>query len=222
MRLSVAGVLAPAGLGKLRALLGRGQYDDGARTAGEAARRVKRNLQLDPAGPEYREAAAIVREALEASEVFQSAALPAKLSPPLFSRCETGMGYGSHVDNALMLGPAMRTDLAFTLFLSAPDEYDGGALVLEEAEGESSVRLEAGALFLYPATTIHRVEPVTRGRREVCVGWVQSRLRDSRVRELAFDLARTKALLAEGGASDEARLLVAKTLSNLLRMHLDP
>lgn len=220
MRLSIAGVLDPAALAKLRALLARGRFADGRRTAGEAARQVKRNLQLDPSGPEYGEAAGLVRDALESSDVFQAAAWPSVVSPPLFSRCEAGMCYGSHVDNALMQGPAMRADLAFTLFLSEPGDYEGGALVLEEAEGESSVRLEPGMLYLYPASTIHRVDPVTRGVREVCVGWVQSRLRDPRVRELAFDLARTKVLLA-GSGHDEARLLVAKTLSNLLRMHLE-
>lgn len=220
MRLSIAGVVDAAALARLRTLLARGRFEDGRRTAGDAARRVKHNLQLDPAGAEYGEAAEIVRQAFAASDVLQAAAWPAIVSPPLFSRYEAGMGYGAHVDNALMAGPALRADLAWTLFLSAPGDYDGGALVLEEADGESSIRLDAGALFLYPATTIHRVEPVTRGVRQVCVGWVQSRLRDPRVREIAFDLARVKALLADAG-SDEARLLAGKALSNLLRMHLE-
>lgn len=221
MRLSIAGVLDPGAVARLRTLLGRGTFADGRRTAGETARRVKDNLQLDAAGPEYAEAAAVVRAALAANEVFQAAALPAVLSAPLFSRYETGMGYGAHIDNALMQGPALRTDLAWTLFLAGPEDYEGGALVLEDAEGESCIRLEAGALYLYPATTIHRVETVTRGVREVCVGWVQSLVRDPRVREMAFDLARTRTLLADGPGGDEARLLVAKTLSNLLRMHLE-
>lgn len=220
MRLSIAGVFDGAALQKLRELLGHGRFVDGRRTAGETARQVKRNLQFDPVGPEYREAAALVREALSASEVFQVAAWPLLLSPPLFSRYEAGMGYGSHVDNVLMDCPILRTDLAFTIFLSDPADYEGGSLVLEEAEGESSVRLEAGALYLYPASTIHRVDRVTGGVRDACVGWVQSRLRDPRVREMAFDLARTRPLLETSG-DEEARLLVAKTLSNLLRMHLE-
>jgi len=222
MRLAVGQVLQPAQLEELHALLGAAVYEDGRRTAGAAARRVKNNLQLPPASPAYQHAAGIVFSALEANETFQAAALPRSLSAPLFSRYEAGMGYGAHVDNALMRGPDLRTDLAFTLFLAEPGDYEGGELVLQEAEGENSIKLAAGDLFLYPATTVHRVEAVRSGRRDVCVGWVQSLVRDPRVREMAFDLARTKQLLGNEGPGAEARELVSKTLSNLLRLHIEP
>lgn len=221
MRLAIGKVLQAAQLDELRGLLDRAGYEDGRRTAGAAARRVKNNLQLAPASAEYRRAADIVGSALDASEAFQAAALPRALSAPLFARYEAGMGYGAHVDNALMRGPDLRTDLAYTLFLSDPARYEGGELVLQEAEGENSVKLEAGDLFLYPATTVHRVEAVRSGRRDVCVGWVQSLVRDPRVREMAFDLARAKLILADHSTGAEARELLAKTLSNLLRMHID-
>jgi PKHD-type hydroxylase len=217
MRLAIADVLTAAQLGTLRAILARGAFEDGRRTAGSAARSVKQNLQLAPGSPAYDEAAALAGAALAANETFQSAALPRTMSQPLFSRYEGGMAYGPHFDNALMQAPTVRSDLAFTLFITDPDDYAGGELVLMDAEGDSSVKLPAGALYLYPATTLHRVEMVTAGRREVCVGWIQSLVRDPRVREMIFDLARAKAL-----ASGDARDLVAKTLANLLRLHAEP
>lgn len=221
MRLAIGKILQPSQLDQLHGLLDRAGYEDGRRTAGAAARRVKNNLQLAPASEEYRRAAGIVSSALDANEAFQAAALPRAISAPLFARYEVGNGYGAHVDNALMRGPDLRTDLAYTLFLSGPDSYEGGELVLQEAEGENSVKLEAGDLFLYPATTLHRVEAVRAGRREVCVGWVQSLVRDPRVREMAFDLARAKLIIGDDATATEARELVAKALSNLLRMHID-
>jgi PKHD-type hydroxylase len=217
MRLAIADVLTGAQLGELRAMLARGTFEDGRRTAGSAARSVKQNLQLPPGSPVYAEAAALVGATLTDNETFQSAALPRTMSQPLFSRYESGMAYGPHVDNALMQAPTLRSDLAFTLFITDPGDYAGGELVLMDAEGDSSVKLPAGALYLYPATTLHRVEAVTAGRREVCVGWIQSLVRDPRVREMIFDLARAKAL-----ASGDARDLVAKTLANLLRLHAEP
>jgi PKHD-type hydroxylase len=222
MRLAIGKVLQPAQLDEIRRLLDRAAFEDGRRTAGAAARQVKNNLQLAPASEEYRRASEIVRAALEANEAFQAAALPRAMSAPLFARYEAGMGYGAHVDNALMRGPDLRTDLAFTLFLAEPGDYEGGELVLQEAEGENSIKLEAGDLFLYPATTVHRVEAVRSGRREVCVGWVQSLVRDPRVREMVFDLARAKLLTGEDSSRREAHELLAKTLSNLLRMHIEP
>lgn len=222
MRLVIGKVLQPAQLDEIRGLLDRAAFEDGRRTAGAAARRVKNNLQLAPDSEAYRRASEIVRAALDANEAFQAAALPRAMSAPLFARYEAGMGYGAHVDNALMRGPDLRTDLAFTLFLAEPGDYEGGELVLQEAEGENSIKLAAGDLFLYPATTVHRVEAVRSGRRDVCVGWVQSLVRDPRVREMAFDMARTKQLLGSEGPGAETLELVSKTLSNLLRLHIEP
>ncbi len=221
MRLAIAGLLDAAQLTELRRLLVRGRYDDGRRTAGAAARQVKNNLQLDPATPEYKAASTIVQAALLANETLQSAALPRFFSGLLFSRYESGMGYGTHVDNALMNAPQLRSDLAYTLFLAEPTEYVGGELVLKDPEGENAIKLPAGALYLYPATALHRVENVTEGRRDVCVGWVQSLVRDERIREMIFDLTRVKALLEDQPAQREARDLIARTRANLLRLHAE-
>ena len=221
MRLAIAGLLDAAQLTELRRLLVRGRYDDGRRTAGAAARQVKNNLQLDPATPEYKAASTIVQAALLANETLQSAALPRFFSGLLFSRYESGMGYGTHVDNALMNAPQLRSDLAYTLFLAEPTEYVGGELVLMDPEGENAIKLPAGTLYLYPATALHRVENVTEGRRDVCVGWVQSLVRDERIREMIFDLTRVKALLEDQPAQREARDLIARTRANLLRLHAE-
>ena len=221
MRLAIASVLDAAQLLELRRVIEPAAYGDGKRTAGAAARLVKNNLQLDPATPAYKNCAALVLSALQANETFQSAALPRAMSGPLFSRYEAGMGYGAHVDNALMRNPDLRSDLAYTLFLSEPSAYEGGELVLMEAEGENAVKLPAGALFLYPATALHRVDNVSDGRRDVCVGWVQSLVRDDRVREMIFDLSQAKARLEGRADQKEARDLIAKTQSNLLRLHAE-
>lgn len=221
MRLAIAGLLDAAQLTELRRLLVRGRYDDGRRTAGAAARQVKNNLQLDPATPEYKAASTIVQAALLANETLQSAALPRFFSGLLFSRYESGIGYGTQVDNALMNAPQLRSDLAYTLFLAEPTEYVGGELVLKDPEGENAIKLPAGALYLYPATALHRVENVTEGRRDVCVGWVQSLVRDERIREMIFDLTRVKALLEDQPAQREARDLIARTRANLLRLHAE-
>ncbi len=221
MRLAIARVLTTAQLGTMRGLLARGTWADGARTAGSTAASVKLNRQLRPDCAEYRRAAGLVEAALGGNETFQAAALPRIVSAPLFSRYDAGMGYGPHLDNALMHGPTIRTDLAWTLFVSPPEDYSGGELVLMEAEGESAVKLDAGALFLYPATALHRVETVTSGRREVCVGWVQSLVRDARVREMIFDLSRAKAAWPESAPHGEAFTLVSKVASNLLRLHVE-
>lgn len=221
MRLAIGNVLDAAQLEELRRHLGSGSFADGRRTAGIAARQVKNNLQLDPASPAYRACSSLVLSALQANETFQSAALPRAMSGPLFSRYEPGMGYGAHVDNALMREPDLRSDLAYTLFLSDPAAYKGGELVLMEAEGENAIKLPAGALFLYPATALHRVENVTSGRRDVCVGWVQSLVRDERVREMIFDLSQAKVRLEGRADQKETRDLISKTQSNLLRLHAE-
>lgn len=221
MRLAIGNILNAAQLEELRRHLEKAAFGDGRRTAGAAARQVKNNLQLDPASPAYKACASVVLAALQANETFQTAALPRAMSGPLFSRYEPGMGYGAHVDNALMRGPDLRSDLAYTLFLSEPSSYEGGELVLMEAEGENAIKLPAGTLFLYAATALHRVENVTAGRRDVCVGWVQSLVRDERVREMIFDLSQAKARLEGQADQKETRYLIAKTQSNLLRLHAE-
>ena len=158
----------------------------------------------------------LVAERILHNEVFRLAVRPKALTPLLFSRYETGMHYGSHVDDALMGG--MRTDVSFTLFLSAPKSYAGGELTIESASGEDSFKLDAGSLVAYPATSLHHVADVTRGTRLAAVGWARSFIRDPARRELLFDLdTARRQLFAREGKSAEFDL-VSRSLANLLRM----
>jgi PKHD-type hydroxylase len=221
MILCITDVLDEKALAEIRQRLSRARYVDGGSTAGWSARGVKNNLQMDGADENYRAIIGLLEQALAANDIFAMAALPRSLSRPLISRSDIGMGYGAHVDNAVMGDPPLRTDLAYTLFLSAPESYDGGALVIEDAEGEQSFKLPAGALVLYPATTLHRVETVTRGVRHVIAGWVQSLVRDPRVREILFDLDRARrAHFQQHGKSAEFDLF-SKSYSNLLRLYAE-
>lgn len=190
-------------------------FEDGTATAGRFARAVKANDQA--AASDARDAIlARVQQALLAHPVFASAARPAALTPMILSRYRVGQTYGLHIDNALMGG--LRTDLSFTLFLSDPETYQGGALIIEDSFEARAVRLAAGSLFLYPSTTLHRVGPVTAGTRLVVVGWVQSQVRSAEQREILFDLDRAaEAVHAESGKTPLFDT-IAKTRSNLLRM----
>jgi PKHD-type hydroxylase len=193
-------------------------FADGRRTAGWHAREVKHNLQARRGGI-VDEALATIRRALLKHEVFAIAARPKAIPRLSISRYEPGMTFGTHVDDALMDG--VRTDLSFTLFLSDPESYQGGALVIDDAYGERDVKLPAGELFLYPSTTLHRVAPVTDGVRLAAVGWVRSFVRDPNQRELLFDLETAlRAVFARDGKSPLFDTLV-KTRTNLLRMWAD-
>jgi PKHD-type hydroxylase len=214
MQIVIGNVLSAADFDSLRAALDGAHFVDGRETAGFAARTVKHNLQA--AGEPVLDAPrALVRERILANEVFGLAVRPKALSLML-SRYDPGMRYGTHVDDAIMHG--MRADVAFTLFLSDPQSYDGGELVLDTAAGEDTIKLPAGALVAYPATSLHRVAEVTRGTRLAAVGWARSFVRDPAQRELLFDLdtARRK-LFAQQGATAEFDLL-SKSLANLMRM----
>ena len=190
----------------------------GKRTAGPAARGVKENLQADGADPRTQALERFVAEALKRHPLFEIAARPARLSRLVFSRYEPGMAYGAHTDDALMGADKLRTDLAFTIFLAARDSYSGGALVVESSLGEQQFALEAGEAIVYPAGSIHRVAPVTRGVRFAAVGWVQSCIADAAQRDLLFDLSVARTGLAEAGGAREELLRLDKSISNLLRM----
>ncbi len=219
MIVCIASVLSPEQLAEVRGLLAQGHYVDGRQTAGWHARLVKNNRQLaanDPA----RAAGDIVRKALLGHEVFRAAVQPQRLRPMLFSRYEPGMDYGSHVDDALMGrdGEKLRSDVSMTVFLSDPESYEGGELVVEGTGGEQSYKLEAGAAIVYPSNTLHRVAPVTHGVREVAVSWAQSLVRDPARREVLFDLdTARRGLFQREGKSREFDLL-SKSHANLLRM----
>lgn len=214
--LCIADVLPHDVLAALPARLHALAWRDGGETAGWAARGAKHNEQADPA------LAAPIRNellaAVAAHPLVRLYARPRRITPPLLSRYRDGMQYGRHVDDALMGDPPLRTDLAFTLFLSDPSAYDGGELVLEGSDGETPVKLAAGALALYATGQTHRVTPVVRGERLAAVGWIQSHVRDPARREVLFDLDRTRrALFDRDGDSDHVATL-NRSSAALLRM----
>ena len=215
MLITIADVLGAEEMEEIRTTLADMRFEDGRHTAGWSARLVKDNEQAR-AGASLRLLQERVSRAIQSHEVFELAVRPRALTPLLFSRYGVGQQYGSHVDNPLMDG--LRTDVSFTLFLAAPETYDGGELVIETAAGEDEVKLPAGCLVAYPSTTLHRVAPVTRGERLVAVGWAQSYVREPGRREILFDLESAKRRLFETHGKTPEFDLVAKSAANLLRM----
>jgi len=216
MQIVIGNVLSAEDVKLVRATLTRARFIDGRASAGFAARTVKNNRQAAGSDRSLETIRKLVAERILGNEVFRLAVRPKALSPLLFSRYEKGMHYGSHVDDALMGG--MRTDVSFTLFLSDPKSYDGGALAIESASGEESFKLAAGSLVAYPSTSLHQVTAVTRGARLAAVGWARSFIRDPARRELLFDLdTARRQLFAREGKSAEFDL-VSRSLANLLRM----
>ncbi|MBX9859563.1 MAG: Fe2+-dependent dioxygenase [Sphingomonas sp.] len=216
--LEITGVLTPAEIAEVRALIAGGQWVDGRATAGPLSAAVKRNRQLDEDDPAGHHAGAIILDALARSGVFASAALAAQIAPPLFNRYAIGEAYGDHVDNGIrpLLRGRMRLDLSATLFLTPPEDYGGGELVIDGAPG---VRLAAGDLLLYPAGSVHRVEPVTSGEREACFFWVQSLVRDHEARAMLFALDRAIQSLPSGA---EQIVELTALYHNLLRRWSTP
>ncbi len=204
-----------------RAVLERAAWVDGKVTAGAQSRQAKRNLQIPQTSEASRTLGEIILTRLGSHERFTSAALPLRVYPPLFNRYDEGMDFGTHIDNAIRpvpgIGVRVRTDLSATLFLTAPEDYDGGELVIEDTYGEQRVKFAAGDMVLYPATSRHRVEPVTRGSRWSSFFWIQSMVRDDPARALLFDLDGTiQSLRAQYGESEEAVRLTG-IYHNLLR-----
>jgi PKHD-type hydroxylase len=214
------------GAEQLRAVRGTlesaaGAWIDGRVTAGYQGAPVKRNQQIDERSGVARELGDLVLGALERNAVFISAALPKRVYPPMFNRYEGGMHFGEHVDNAVRLlpgGAKLRTDLSATLFLAAPDEYDGGELLIEDTYGAHSVKLPAGDMVVYPGTSLHQVSPVTRGARLASFFWIESMVRDDAQRTLLFDLDNAIQRLHAEGADAAARTRLVACYHNLLRM----
>lgn len=215
MLLFIADVIDQATVGRLRDWLAGAKFVDGRATAGEDARKVKQNEQVDRSDPRLIEMQDLVMDRLWANSVFMMATQPKKMRPPLFSRYAPGMEYGNHVDNALMGG--MRTDVSLTLFLSDPADYDGGELVIDSPGGEQDVKLEPGSAVIYPSTALHRVNPVLRGQRLAAVTWVRSMVRDPSSREVLFDLETVLHKLTQQLGKTPEMDLLSKTHSNLLR-----
>lgn len=196
---------------------------EGRETAGWAAAGVKNNLQVSGGAGDYAAMQATVTGALAANRVFTMAAMPKAMRPILFSRCLPGMGYGQHVDNALMgEAPQVRVDLAFTLFLSDPDSYEGGELEIEEPAGTRAFKLPAGAALLYPANSLHQVAKVVSGHRDVAVGWLQSLVRSHEKRQIIFELENLRATMFAEGGKTPAFDTLSRNTSNLWRMWAEP
>jgi PKHD-type hydroxylase len=226
MIIQIPDVLNAEQVGLARARLLDAPWVDGLATAGHQGARVKQNRQLAEGSALALQLGDMVLAALERHPLFISAALPARVYPPMFNRYECGESFGNHVDNALRLIPGsadrLRTDLSATLFLAEPDDYDGGELLIEDTYGVHSIKLPAGHLVLYPSTSLHRVEPVTRGARLACFFWVQSMVRDVGQRTLLLDLDTSIQRLAQTDADEAARLQLTGCYHNLLRMWAQP
>ena len=197
------------------------QWRDGRETAGSVAREVKRNEQGAMDSPAGRALQDDLSRLVADNTVIKAAAQPRRFSPIIISKTGVGGKYGAHVDNALMGrgGQRLRTDLSFTLFLTPPDEYEGGELVVHTAGMTQEVKGEAGHLVLYPSGSIHEVRPVTRGERIVCIGWIESMIADGTRREMLFDLENLRSSLRRKLSSQSAELLTLdKTIAGLLRM----
>jgi PKHD-type hydroxylase len=195
---------------------------DGRATAGHQGAQVKRNLQIAEGSPLAIELGDIVLAALERHPLFISSALPNRVYPPMFNRYEGGMHFGSHVDGSVRLLPGsntkIRTDLSATLFLAEPSSYDGGELLIEDVYGTQTIKLAAGDMVLYPASSLHQVTPVTRGARLACFFWVQSMVRDNAQRALLFDLDSSIQRLNASEGDQQARVQLTGCYHNLLRM----
>jgi PKHD-type hydroxylase len=192
MIVQVPSVLNAEQIARCREVMNRASWIDGRVTAGYQSAQVKDNRQLPETSPEARELGDMIVGALERNALFITATLPLRVFPPLFNRYEGGESFGAHLDNSIRQIPGtplrVRTDISATLFLSAPEEYDGGELVIDDVYGAHAVKLPAGHMVVYPASSLHHVKPVTRGARLASFFWVQSMVRDDGSRTLLFDL----------------------------------
>jgi len=226
MLIAIPDVLDAAALARVRGLIDAGEWVDGNVTSGPQSALAKRNRQLPEESTAAREAGGLVLDALGRSPLFVAAALPLKVFPPLFNRYEGGDDFGLHVDNAIRIRRGtdfrIRSDLSATLFLEEPDAYDGGELVIEDQFGPQVVKLPAGHLILYPASSLHRVTPVTRGVRTASFFWLQSMVRDDGERRTLFELDRAvQAVGADRGQGDAAVVQLTGVYHNLLRRWAD-
>jgi PKHD-type hydroxylase len=226
MTIAIPGVLGSAELAHCRSLMMQAEWIDGNVTSGHQSALAKRNWQMTEDSAEAKELGGIILDALGRMPLFIAAALPLKVFPPLFNRYETGDGFDTHVDNAIRLKRGsdfrLRSDLSATLFLADPEDYDGGELVVEDHLGTHSIKLPAGDMILYPASSLHRVTPITRGARVASFFWIQSMVRDDAARGLLFDLDRSiQVIAADRGQDDPEIIRLTGVYHNLLRRWAD-
>jgi PKHD-type hydroxylase len=227
MLLPIANVLTAEQVAQCRDRLAAADWADGRITAGYQSAKTKDNAQLPEGSPVARELGAIVLDALSRNSTFFSAALPKRIYPPLFNRYAGGQSFGTHVDNAIRYdrsggrAEAVRTDLSATLFLSAPEDYDGGELVIEDTYGTQRIKLGAGDLVLYPGTSLHQVLPVTRGERLASFFWIQSMVREDAQRQLMFEIDVSIRQLTQSLPEHPALVRLTGVYHNLLRRWAD-
>ena len=221
MMLHIPEVLTPEQVARCRDVMTKAEWVDGNVTAGHQSKQVKFNLQLPEESQEARELGTMVHKALYNSPLFMSAVLPHQVFPPLFNRYDAGMTFGAHVDNAIRSHPQhpirIRTDVSATLFISAPEDYDGGELVVEDTYGSHEVKLPAGDLIIYPATSLHNVTPITRGSRIASFFWTQSLIRDDTRRGMLFDLDMSIRRLSADHPQHPSVVSLTSLYHNLLR-----
>jgi PKHD-type hydroxylase len=225
MILQIPDVLSAEQVAEARRILDGANWVDGRVTAGPQSARAKHNLQLAEADPIARQLGEQIVSALQRNPLFIAAALPLKVFPPLFNRYEGGQSFGNHVDNAIrqsaLTGTRIRTDLSATLFLAEPDEYEGGELMVEDTFGVHAIKLAAGHMALYPATSLHHVRPVRSGARIASFFWLQSMVRDDGQRTLLFDLDTAIQRLTLDVPEHPAALQLTAVYHNLLRRWAD-
>ncbi len=217
MLLQIPGVLNKDQVDTVLRELAQSSYEDGRASAGLLARDVKKNLQAKRDAEVVRKCGPMILEALRRNGTFYTAALPHRVHGPMFNRYDVGMTYGLHVDNAIMGEQvSVRSDVSATLFLSSPDQYDGGELVIRESSGEKRIKLPAGSMVVYASTSAHLVEPVTRGSRLAAIFWIQSMVREEPKRDILYDLSEILGAVRPKLAQPEIMALTA-VYHNLLR-----
>ncbi|WP_036257272.1 Fe2+-dependent dioxygenase [Methylocapsa aurea] len=225
MIVHIPNVLDQDQLALCREAMERAKWVDGRVTAGHQSAQVKNNLQLPEGGAEHRELGEIVIRALQRCPLFISAVLPHTIFPPLFNCYKVGMGFGAHVDNAVRQTAdgaiRIRTDVSATLFISGPDDFDGGELTIEDTYGSHEVKLPAGDLVVYPSDSLHHVTPVTRGARLASFFWIQSLVRDKTRRGLLFELDAAIMQLTRDAPGHPALASLTSTYHNLLRQWVE-
>jgi len=225
MLLAIPDVLSPEQVRRARQLFDTSEWVDGRVTAGHQSSRTKNNMQLPESSDAARQVGDMILNALGQNALFITAALPLRVFPPLFNRYQGGESFGTHVDNAIRqvtgTGHRIRTDLSATLFFTAPDEYDGGELVVEDTYGTHSAKLPAGHMILYPASSLHHVRPVTRGARIASFFWIQSMVRDDAERSLLFDLDVAIQRLNRDNPDHPSAVQLTGVYHNLLRRWAD-
>jgi PKHD-type hydroxylase len=223
MLLTIPGLLNPAQLDKIRETLEGAEFVDGRLTAGFAAARVKRNLELRQDPQRLQRLVRIIMASLGHNEAFRFGALPHRVADPIIARYEPGMTYGDHVDDPIMgaSGPRFRTDVSMTIFLSEPEAYSGGELTVRTPFGDRKVKLPAGDAVMYPSSSLHGVAEVTAGQRLVALTWIQSYVRDAAQRELLYELNLARERLLRDAPGTETTGYVDRSYANLLRMWAD-